>query len=152
MAAVFCDSLYMKTIIRIVAFILVSLSLTACVSAENAESAQSTITLPDTSQLPPTLSYDELRGLLAQPDSPILLLDVRTREEYDAGYIPDAVLAPFDQLQASFKEADKNRPIVVYCRSGNRSSTARRTLLAMGYTNVSDFGAYTKWRDGFVKN
>lgn len=135
---------------------MVSLSLTACVSAENADGAidnnQNTMALLDTSRLPPTLSYEELRGLLTQENNPILLLDVRTREEYDAGYIPEAILAPFDQLQASFKEADKNRPIVVYCRSGNRSSTARRTLLAMGYTNVSDFGAYTKWRDGFVKN
>lgn len=96
-------------------------------------------------RLPPLLDEKGLLALLADRSAKVLLLDVRTLEEYDAGHIPGAVLLPYDELAAKFREADKGRPIVVYCRSGRRSAIARTTLLGMGYTNVSDFGAYTKW-------
>ena len=93
-----------------------------------------------------------LVGLLADKDASVLLLDVRTAEEYAAGHIPGASLFPYDELAAKFREADKARPIVVYCRSGRRSAIARETLTAMGYTNVSDFGAYTKWSGKLATN
>ncbi|HAE22526.1 MAG TPA: rhodanese-like domain-containing protein [Spirochaetaceae bacterium] len=98
--------------------------------------------------LPATMSYAQLSSLLASPDSPVLLLDVRTAEEYAAGHIPGAVLAPYDALAATFTEADKNRPIVLYCRSGNRSGIAMRTLRSMGYANLSDFGGIPNWKGG----
>lgn len=97
-------------------------------------------------QLPARLSSDGLAALLAAPDSAVLLLDVRTAEEYAAGRIPGSTLAPYDQLASSFSEADKNRPIVVYCRSGNRSGIAMKTLRSMGYVNLSDFGAISNWK------
>lgn len=96
-------------------------------------------------RLPPLLDEKGLIALLADGSAKVLLLDVRTLEEFAAGHIPGAVLLPYDELAAKFREADKGRPIVVYCRSGRRSAIARTTLLGMGYTNVSDFGAYTKW-------
>lgn len=99
-------------------------------------------------QLPARLSSDELAALLAAPDSAVLLLDVRTAEEYAAGHIPGAVLAPYDALASSFTEADKNRPIVLYCRSGNRSGIAMKTLRSMGYANLSDFGGIPNWKGG----
>ena len=100
---------------------------------------------PKVPELPPLLDEKALKALLADTASKPLLIDVRTEEEYAAGYIPGAILLPYDEVAAKFKEADKGRPIVVYCRSGRRSAIARTTLLGMGYTNVSDFGAYTKW-------
>jgi phage shock protein E len=92
-----------------------------------------------------------LAGLLADKNSKVLLLDVRTAEEYADGHIPGAVLVPYDELAAKFKEADKGRPIVVYCRTGRRSAIAADTLKDMGYTNVSDFGGYTNWTHGLAK-
>jgi len=103
-------------------------------------------------RLPALLDEKGLVALLADRDMKVLLLDVRTAEEYAAGHIPGATLFPYDELAAKFREPDKGRPIVVYCRTGRRSAIARETLLAMGYTNVSDFGAYTKWSGKLATN
>jgi rhodanese-related sulfurtransferase len=101
--------------------------------------------------LPARLSSEDLAALLAAHGGTVLLLDVRTAEEYAAGHIPGALLAPYDALAATFTEADKNRPIVLYCRSGNRSGIAMRTLRSMGYTNLSDFGGIPNWKGGLER-
>lgn len=76
-----------------------------------------------------------------------VILDVRTREEFDAGHINDAVLLP--DYEISDKAADilpdKDRTILVYCRSGRRSQTAAMELIEMGYTQVYDFGGIIDW-------
>ena len=94
--------------------------------------------------LPPRIGYDALAALMA--NGSVLLLDVRTQEEFDAGHIPGAVLAPYDALQTAFAEPDKNRPIVVYCRSGRRSAIAAETLSRMGYADIADFGSIDSWK------
>lgn len=96
--------------------------------------------------LPASIDYPVLAGLLADRASGVLLLDVRTEAEYAQGRIPGAALLPHDALEASFREADPARPIVVYCRSGNRSAIAKRTLEALGYRNVADFGGLGNWK------
>lgn len=76
------------------------------------------------------------------------VLDVRTQAEYDAGHLPGATLIPHDQVRASAGTlpADKTTPIFVYCRSGNRSETASKTLVDLGYTNVVNMaGGYPEW-------
>ncbi len=95
---------------------------------------------------PRPIGYADLSARLAAPDSKALLLDVRAKNEYDAGHIAGSVLMPYDAIKATFNEADKNQPIVVYCRSGRRSAIAAETLVAMGYTDVSDFGAIDNWK------
>jgi rhodanese-related sulfurtransferase len=97
-------------------------------------------------QSPRPISFDGLKSALEASGSTVLLIDVRTKAEFDQGHIPGSVLIPYDVLETELKETDKSRPIVVYCRSGNRSSIAARTLVRMGYTDVADFGAVTKWR------
>jgi phage shock protein E len=76
-----------------------------------------------------------------------IILDVRTQEEYDAGYIPGAILIPdFEIADRAEKELpDKDQLILVYCRSGNRSKKASAQLVAMGYTNVVEFGGINDW-------
>ncbi len=73
-----------------------------------------------------------------------LLVDVRTKEEYDAGHLEGALLIPYDQIPERLAEFgdDKNRPIVVYCRSGKRAGVAERTLREAGFTNVLNAGGY----------
>jgi phage shock protein E len=73
-----------------------------------------------------------------------MLVDVRTPEEYSQGHLQDSVNIPYDQLAARVNEIDqdKDRDIVVYCRSGRRSSLAKRTLESLGYTNVLNAGGY----------
>ena len=100
--------------------------------------------------LPPKIGYAELSSVLSGASSDVLLLDVRTDEEFKSGHIMGARLAPYDGLAASFTEENKDRPIVVYCRSGRRSAIARETLTGMGYRQVSDFGGIGSWRGTLV--
>ena len=74
----------------------------------------------------------------AMMDEEHLLLDVRTQEEYDAGHIADAVLIPVDELsdRMSEIEVDQDTPILVYCRSGNRSAVASDLLVNAGFNQV----------------
>jgi rhodanese-related sulfurtransferase len=74
------------------------------------------------------------------------LLDVRTSEEFARGHLPGAVNIPVQELDRRMSELEpKDRPIVVYCRSGNRSGRAARMLKDAGYVSVHDLGAMTRW-------
>lgn len=77
----------------------------------------------------------------------IILLDVRTKGEYDSGHIKDSMLIPVDNLkeEAESKLKDKDTPVFVYCRSGNRSTTAAKILVDLGYKNVYNLGGINKW-------
>ncbi|MHA1861962.1 MAG: rhodanese-like domain-containing protein [Candidatus Ranarchaeia archaeon] len=68
----------------------------------------------------------------------IVILDVRTSEEYSQGHIPGAVLIPYDQLDHASTQLplSLNTTILVYCGSGVRSQIASQTLMELGYTNV----------------
>ena len=76
-----------------------------------------------------------------------IILDVRTRQEYDAGHIPGAILLPDHavEAQAAYVLPDKNALILVYCKGGARSQGAAKLLVSMGYTNVCDFGGIDSW-------
>lgn len=83
----------------------------------------------------------------------IVLLDVRTKEEYDSGHIKGSILIPVDNLKAEAerKLKDKNTPIFVYCRSGNRSTTAANILAGLGYKNIYNLGGLNTWPYEVVK-
>lgn len=90
-------------------------------------------------------------SLIAEEE--VVLLDVRTPNEFNQGHIPDAVLLPVDQItQAEEIVPDKSTPVVVYCRSGNRSSTAAKQLDNMGYKRVYDLGGIQSWRGDVVRD
>ncbi|MCG9731203.1 rhodanese-like domain-containing protein, partial [Shewanella sp. Isolate13] len=67
-----------------------------------------------------------------------LVVDVRTPEEFAQGHLPNAINIPYEQINAAFsnKQIAKDRSVVVYCRSGNRSGIANQMLVREGYTNV----------------
>jgi rhodanese-related sulfurtransferase len=77
----------------------------------------------------------------------LIILDVRTQEEFNAGHIAGAILVPNETIIDEQPELlpDLDAEILVYCRSGNRSGQAANKLLAMGYTNVLDFGGIIDW-------
>ena len=83
----------------------------------------------------------------------VIILDVRTLEEYNAGHIENAVLLPVTDISNKGEEilSNKDSKILVYCRSGNRSATASKQLIKMGYTNVYDFGGILSWPYEIVK-
>ena len=76
-----------------------------------------------------------------------VILDVRSESEYNEAHIPDAVLLPDTEIveKASTVLPDKDKKILVYCRSGRRSKNASAELAAMGYSNVWEFGGINDW-------
>lgn len=89
------------------------------------------------------ISGSEARRLV---QSGALLLDVRTPEEFAAGHLAGAVNIPLQTLDRRLAElGPKDRPIVVYCRSGHRSAHAREILRRAGFTAVHDLGAMSSW-------
>ena len=83
----------------------------------------------------------------------VIILDVRTPQEYKDGHIEGALLIPDYELAelADSKLPDKDEKILIYCRSGNRSKTAAKRLTKMGYTNIYDFGGINSWTYDTVK-
>lgn len=77
--------------------------------------------------------------LISENDA--ILVDVRTKEEYDAGHLDNAINAPYDEVISKLKKYDKDTPIIVYCRSGNRSAKAYQSLQDAGYTKLYDLGS-----------
>jgi len=74
------------------------------------------------------------------------LVDVRTAEEFAAGHLPGAVNIPVEGLELRMGELEpKDQPIVVYCRSGNRSGRAAGMLERAGYQTVHDLGPMSQW-------
>ena len=76
--------------------------------------------------------------------SDALIVDVRSPGEYQAGHFPGAVNIPVDEIGGRLSDlGNKDAPIVVYCRSGNRSGRAKVMLEAAGFTHVANGGALT---------
>jgi len=92
------------------------------------------------------ISASEAKSMMEKGD-PFILVDVRTPTEYQQQRIEGAVLIPYDEIasRAASELPDKSALILVYCKSGNRSSTAAHTLVGMGYTNVYDMGGIQDW-------
>jgi rhodanese-related sulfurtransferase len=82
-----------------------------------------------------------------ESEEPYLLVDVRSPEEFSAGHIQGARLIPnYEIADRAYRELpDKDAPIIVYCRSGMRSSGAARALIKMGYTRIYDLGGIMSW-------
>lgn len=93
------------------------------------------------------ISQSEARKRLASGRK-VVLLDVRTPEEYREVHIPAGKLLPLDRLESDAARVvgDKNTEIIVYCRSGARAAAACRQLAAMGYTDVSNMGGVQSWK------
>ena len=88
-----------------------------------------------------TLDVDQAKELLGNKGSEFIILDVRQPEEYKSGHLPGAVFIPLPDLINKVGELDRTRPILAYCRSGNRSRAAAAFLLAQG------FSKFTVWTE-----
>ena len=76
-----------------------------------------------------------------------IILDTREQDEFDEGHIPNAILIPYTEIENKAIELmpDKDKLILVYCRSGRRSKIAAESLAKLGYTNVKEFGGIIDW-------
>jgi rhodanese-related sulfurtransferase len=142
----------MKKIVSSLAAVLCALSLASCAAPAPAATPEPTATATATAtQATAGAQYVKITAAdaKARMDSgdPVIVLDVRTQEEYDAGHIANAILVPNETITDKQPELlpDLNAEILVYCRSGNRSAQAAKKLIAIGYTNVVDFGGIIDW-------
>jgi len=93
------------------------------------------------------ISQQEAKDMMEQYDDAIIL-DVREQDEFDAGHIKGAVLLSVGSItEETAKDVigEKDTMVLVYCRSGNRSKTASDKLVALGYSNVYEFGGINTW-------
>ncbi|MGE0108904.1 MAG: rhodanese-like domain-containing protein [Bdellovibrionales bacterium] len=92
-----------------------------------------------------TIEPAELAAKIAGGDD-FILLDVRTRREYEAEHIEGAVLIPLDQLDARYTELPLDEEIILYCRSGRRSLLAGTLLWEKGFRKLKNLeGGMRQW-------
>lgn len=92
------------------------------------------------------ITQEEAKKIIDEQEG-YIILDVRTKEEYDAGHIPNAILLPNEDIGSEDLEIlpDKKQLILIYCRSGNRSKQAAQKLVDLGYENIMEFGGIIDW-------
>jgi rhodanese-related sulfurtransferase len=88
--------------------------------------------------------------LLSEAPAGLVVLDIRTPDEFAGGHIAGARNLDFYEpdFAASLDELDKDLPYFVYCRTGNRSSTAIETMKDLGFTEVYELdGGIVSWAE-----
>ncbi len=75
---------------------------------------------------------------LNKPLPKMVILDVRTTQEYTVGHIPGAILADFyaNDFEAQLGKIERNVPILLYCRTGNRTHKSLELMIKMGFSNI----------------
>lgn len=88
------------------------------------------------------LDLETISTLLDQGS--VKIIDVRTQEEYDEIHIPGAINYPIESLQDSLSYLNQSEDIIVVCRTGNKSSQAKKLLKENGFEKVHNGG---KWQN-----
>lgn len=93
-----------------------------------------------------SISPQDAKAMMEE-NNQIILLDVRTKEEFDQGHIPNATLFPLLILESQITThyPDKKQIFIIYCRSGVRSAEAVQIMLGLGYSNIYDLGGIIDW-------
>lgn len=79
-----------------------------------------------------------------------ILVDVRSLEEYNSSHIDGSFWLSLDEIneESALDLIDSfDSEVIVYCKSGNRSSEAKKKLEALGYKNVYDLGSISNWEE-----
>ena len=103
--------------------------------------------MPQQSAPPKDIGAEEAKKMLSKtaPDA-LTVLDVRQGWEYEEFHLPGAKLVPLGELEDSTTEIPRDKPLLVYCRSGKRSAAAASLLSAKGYKNVTNMlGGIMAW-------
>ncbi len=131
----------MKKYFTLILLLLLLMSITGC--KENATKEKNVYK---------KITAQEAKAIIDE-QSGYIILDVRTESEFAQGYIYGAILIPDYEIATRIEEEipDKNKLILVYCRSGRRSAIAAKEMIEMGYSNVLDFGGIIDWPYDLIK-
>lgn len=72
-----------------------------------------------------------------------VIVDVRTKGEFQAGHLKNSLNIPVDSLEQNINKLKKDKPVITCCASGARSASAMRTLKSNGFNQVYNGGAWT---------
>jgi rhodanese-related sulfurtransferase len=75
-----------------------------------------------------------------------VILDVRTKGEFQSGHLPKSINIPIDKLPQNINKLNKNKSIITCCASGARSASARRILKSNGFEQVYNGGSWYSLR------
>lgn len=120
-------------------------TLTACAQTE--ETNNSTITTVESSVEVKRVTKEEFKTFLAE-NTNAQLVDVRTPSEFQSGSIDGAENIDYNNanFELNISGLDKDAPVLIYCRSGNRSSKALKVFEESGFTHVLELeGGYMNW-------
>ncbi len=92
------------------------------------------------------VTADDLYAQLGK--SGVMIVDVRTPAEYAEGHIAGAVNLPLQTIETWYKDLPKDKPVYLYCRSGNRSQQAAEFLKKKGFSNIfNEKGGLIAWKE-----
>lgn len=116
------------------------LAVAACGKAEETKMTYKQITMQEAKEL-------------FEKGGDYIIVDARRTDEFAEGHIPGAICIPNETIgtEEISELPDKEQLIYVYCRSGNRSKQASEKLVALGYTNIVEFGGIIDWTGEIVK-
>ena len=135
---IFKSGIFYLTITALIALLFFNISLAGCKTQESKPASITNVTA------------DEVYKMLSLSKD-YFILDVRSKEEFDSGHIEGAYLVPVSELENRLAELPKDKPIIVYCRSGNRSTSAANILLEKGFKEIFNMtGGIIEWQsNGF---
>ncbi len=131
---IFKSGIFYLVSAALIALLFFNISLAGCKTQESKPASITNVTA------------DEVYKMLSS-NKDYFILDVRSKEEFDSGHIEGAYLIPVSELENRLAELPQDKPIIVYCRSGSRSTSAANILLEKGFKEIFNMtGGITEWQ------
>lgn len=131
---IFKSGIFYLAYAALIALLFFNISLAGCKTQESKPASITNVTA------------DEVYKMLSS-NKDYFILDVRSKEEFDSGHIEGAYLIPVSELENRLAELPQDKPIIVYCGSGSRSTSAANILLEKGFKEIFNMtGGITEWQ------
>ncbi len=130
----------------ILVLLIVSISIVSCAQSKSSVNTPTDTEVKSLEEKTQRVSKEEFKAYMES--TKVQLVDVRTPEEFSAGNINGAVNIDFysEAFKSKLKTLDKSQPVLVYCKSGGRSSQALEVMKSMGFKTVLELdGGYSNW-------
>lgn len=131
---IFKSGIFYLASAALIALLFFNISLAGCKTQESKPASITNVTA------------DEVYKMLSLSKD-YFILDVRSKEEFDSGHIEGAYLIPVSELENRLAELPQDKPIIVHCMSGSRSTSAANILLEKGFKEIFNMkGGITEWQ------